>query len=166
MIRRPPRSTLFPYTTLFRSKDLCTHSRYNCTYIGYDCNVFGLNRTKLPFSWLESRTVTANSLPCSTTRTRISICTHIMDAFGEGSESRQPEPNLREQAGYRQEPNRQERVPLSVRLLSVTCLFPKVGLRLTRFASLAQSIHYMGTYADSRACCRTGEGIGRDSAGF
>src|SRR2546429_2680071 len=66
MIRRPPRSTLFPYTTLFRSKDLCTHSRYNCTYIGYDCNVFGLNRTKLPFSWLESRTVTANSLPCST----------------------------------------------------------------------------------------------------
>src|SRR2546429_3458826 len=24
MIRRPPRSTLFPYTTLFRSIDLCT----------------------------------------------------------------------------------------------------------------------------------------------
>src|SRR3712207_8207877 len=23
MIRRPPRSTLFPYTTLFRSEDLC-----------------------------------------------------------------------------------------------------------------------------------------------
>src|SRR5256885_3566461 len=23
MIRRPPRSTLFPYTTLFRSQDLC-----------------------------------------------------------------------------------------------------------------------------------------------
>src|SRR2546430_9002193 len=23
MIRRPPRSTLFPYTTLFRSRDLC-----------------------------------------------------------------------------------------------------------------------------------------------
>src|SRR3712207_8690242 len=23
MIRRPPRSTLFPYTTLFRSKDMC-----------------------------------------------------------------------------------------------------------------------------------------------
>ena len=62
--------------------------------------------------------------------------------------------------------DRQERFPLSVRLLSVTCLFPKVGLRLTRFASLAKSIHYMGTYADSRACCRTGEGIGRDSAGF
>src|SRR5258705_10272031 len=25
MIRRPPRSTLFPYTTLFRSQSLCLH---------------------------------------------------------------------------------------------------------------------------------------------
>src|SRR2546429_3234147 len=28
MIRRPPRSTLFPYTTLFRSFDLFTHSEH------------------------------------------------------------------------------------------------------------------------------------------
>src|SRR2546423_11629019 len=27
MIRRPPRSTLFPYTTLFRSRVVCTPSR-------------------------------------------------------------------------------------------------------------------------------------------
>src|SRR2546426_6421564 len=27
MIRRPPRSTLFPYTTLFRSHSLCAESR-------------------------------------------------------------------------------------------------------------------------------------------
>src|SRR2546430_10097280 len=27
MIRRPPRSTLFPYTTLFRSQDYCEHQR-------------------------------------------------------------------------------------------------------------------------------------------
>src|SRR3712207_6996072 len=27
MIRRPPRSTLFPYTTLFRSKDMCRVAR-------------------------------------------------------------------------------------------------------------------------------------------
>src|SRR2546430_10301966 len=27
MIRRPPRSTLFPYTTLFRSADVATHLR-------------------------------------------------------------------------------------------------------------------------------------------
>src|SRR2546429_6047888 len=28
MIRRPPRSTLFPYTTLFRSPDRCTCKKY------------------------------------------------------------------------------------------------------------------------------------------
>src|SRR2546429_1665453 len=28
MIRRPPRSTLFPYTTLFRSESLCKLLRY------------------------------------------------------------------------------------------------------------------------------------------
>src|SRR3712207_8918489 len=27
MIRRPPRSTLFPYTTLFRSRDQAAHAR-------------------------------------------------------------------------------------------------------------------------------------------
>src|SRR2546428_3224904 len=29
MIRRPPRSTLFPYTTLFRSEEVPTASRHN-----------------------------------------------------------------------------------------------------------------------------------------
>src|SRR5438128_10854544 len=28
MLRRPPRSTLFPYTTLFRSKELCNYHRH------------------------------------------------------------------------------------------------------------------------------------------
>src|SRR5256885_7305629 len=28
MIRRPPRSTLFPYTTLFRSEDMVDHSPF------------------------------------------------------------------------------------------------------------------------------------------
>src|SRR2546430_4398484 len=28
MIRRPPRSTLFPYTTLFRSRDRTTHAAH------------------------------------------------------------------------------------------------------------------------------------------
>src|SRR2546426_8859684 len=31
MIRRPPRSTLFPYTTLFRSPRPAAHSRAHCT---------------------------------------------------------------------------------------------------------------------------------------
>src|SRR5437868_12666324 len=32
MIRRPPRSTLFPYTTLFRSHSACTASRRGCRH--------------------------------------------------------------------------------------------------------------------------------------
>src|SRR3712207_8225606 len=34
MIRRPPRSTLFPYTTLFRSKDL-----HHFTHVDHDTRV-------------------------------------------------------------------------------------------------------------------------------
>src|SRR3712207_8802970 len=34
MIRRPPRSTLFPYTTLFRSEVLPLYSRSNIDYSG------------------------------------------------------------------------------------------------------------------------------------
>src|SRR3712207_7687738 len=38
MIRRPPRSTLFPYTTLFRS--VCPREREHVTHdrAGYDCS--------------------------------------------------------------------------------------------------------------------------------
>src|SRR5256884_2295775 len=36
MIRRPPRSTLFPYTTLFRSRKLC-----ELQLIGMDSNAIG-----------------------------------------------------------------------------------------------------------------------------
>src|SRR5256885_8253980 len=31
MIRRPPRSTLFPYTTLFRSSKPCSHPSCTCS---------------------------------------------------------------------------------------------------------------------------------------
>src|SRR2546422_7575566 len=34
MIRRPPRSTLFPYTTLFRSVDGVAHRYGDCVYPG------------------------------------------------------------------------------------------------------------------------------------
>src|SRR3712207_8018683 len=39
MIRRPPRSTLFPYTTLFRSADVVVHS--TTKYIGGHSDVVG-----------------------------------------------------------------------------------------------------------------------------
>src|SRR2546427_5986330 len=39
MIRRPPRSTLFPYTTLFRSRSRqkCVHSPLRCGPSGRSC---------------------------------------------------------------------------------------------------------------------------------
>src|SRR3712207_9007488 len=36
MIRRPPRSTLFPYTTLFRSESGCDTIAHGCTGKGND----------------------------------------------------------------------------------------------------------------------------------
>src|SRR5256885_4955797 len=36
MIRRPPRSTLFPYTTLFRSEDACTSRGVRYTRVASD----------------------------------------------------------------------------------------------------------------------------------
>src|SRR3712207_9072565 len=37
MIRRPPRSTLFPYTTLFRSLELRNHRRHDLRVTGRLC---------------------------------------------------------------------------------------------------------------------------------
>src|ERR1041384_6916738 len=37
MIRRPPRSTLFPYTTLFRSSTISTHLNWGASYAVEDC---------------------------------------------------------------------------------------------------------------------------------
>src|SRR3712207_6964047 len=46
MIRRPPRSTLFPYTTLFRSGLFCVHM----SFIDFPLGLFG----GLVFSWCTS----------------------------------------------------------------------------------------------------------------
>src|SRR3712207_7768425 len=35
MIRRPPRSTLFPYTTLFRSSKIGQQSHCSCSLVGW-----------------------------------------------------------------------------------------------------------------------------------
>src|SRR3712207_8922805 len=42
MIRRPPRSTLFPYTTLFRSQNLRSQLAHANYLFGLDANVSGL----------------------------------------------------------------------------------------------------------------------------
>src|SRR2546430_5933899 len=41
MIRRPPRSTLFPYTTLFRSRDATDRARMRRVRIGADDDLPG-----------------------------------------------------------------------------------------------------------------------------
>src|ERR1051326_1900559 len=38
MIRRPPRSTLFPYTTLFRSVSGCASKGGEANHFGYGCD--------------------------------------------------------------------------------------------------------------------------------
>src|SRR2546429_1613479 len=43
MIRRPPRSTLFPYTTLFRSHPFCRHFAEVSGFVSLDpCSLSGL----------------------------------------------------------------------------------------------------------------------------
>src|SRR3989440_13076517 len=44
MIRRPPRSTLFPYTTLFRSNEVCVSHGRHITEIGYHCRDYFLKQ--------------------------------------------------------------------------------------------------------------------------
>src|SRR5260370_30068231 len=46
MIRRPPRSTLFPYTTLFRSLT-SAHQNHWAPVIGFALDVFGNGRSAL-----------------------------------------------------------------------------------------------------------------------
>src|SRR3712207_7055427 len=49
MIRRPPRSTLFPYTTLFRSNDAFSRAgvRARWTYLAEDGSAHGISREEL-----------------------------------------------------------------------------------------------------------------------
>src|SRR5438874_4831840 len=54
MIRRPPRSTLFPYTTLFRSEDSPGAEGGWLTWLD-DCGVPALTRSEEHTSELQSR---------------------------------------------------------------------------------------------------------------
>src|SRR3712207_7880270 len=58
MIRRPPRSTLFPYTTLFRSKDtLKVDNIFLISGTSYDPNVINIEKEieSQPYELLENR---------------------------------------------------------------------------------------------------------------
>src|SRR2546430_16986720 len=51
MIRRPPRSTLFPYTTLFRSQQVVRAARY----LGLPAILFTRQNVEVPLPWLARR---------------------------------------------------------------------------------------------------------------
>src|SRR2546429_5356437 len=57
MIRRPPRSTLFPYTTLFRSRRGCPSARARgpCSARGRAARTFPSRRSEEHTSELQSR---------------------------------------------------------------------------------------------------------------
>src|SRR5439155_17801158 len=49
MIRRPPRSTLFPYTTLFRSPIVTVQNRYNITDRKWDNTLTYCEKERIGF---------------------------------------------------------------------------------------------------------------------
>src|SRR3989442_7754499 len=57
MIRRPPRSTLFPYTTLFRSRCACWSWWLHCTQLGKSASgaFCQANRSTESTGWLGKR---------------------------------------------------------------------------------------------------------------
>src|SRR2546429_6485944 len=63
MIRRPPRSTLFPYTTLFRSRPICAHFQGEAS--------FRASR-RILLSRLESRSRRRRETPFGRVRRNIS----------------------------------------------------------------------------------------------
>src|SRR5260370_29494522 len=52
MIRRPPRSTLFPYTTLFRSRSINCGNPQHCTGNLQDRRVIEVPRPRTAHDWI------------------------------------------------------------------------------------------------------------------
>src|SRR5256885_8666323 len=79
MIRRPPRSTLFPYTTLFRS--LQTYLRYTRTAV--DEERFDLARSQLQWQ---------RAISCERQRARVALeQVHLMHRLWPDAEQRSEE---------------------------------------------------------------------------
>src|SRR3712207_7527046 len=53
MIRRPPRSTLFPYTTLFRSKSAIKSLMVSVTPVVFVNCIFSLNKLSIENSYIS-----------------------------------------------------------------------------------------------------------------
>src|SRR2546430_8465582 len=61
MIRRPPRSTLFPYTTLFRSIGVSETERLRFQDFAFERLASGRCRAKVVLSWADGRQFTGES---------------------------------------------------------------------------------------------------------
>src|SRR2546422_3011841 len=64
MIRRPPRSTLFPYTTLFRSRQVSPQYRKWLRRPSYTVAI-GTDRTRKPWTSASSRNAASKSYRAS-----------------------------------------------------------------------------------------------------
>src|SRR5258707_2085069 len=77
MIRRPPRSTLFPYTTLFRSKTISDAAKYAPQWrAGFGHDFRNCFRSEEPTSELQSRQYIVCRLLAEKTNTSSSSQTH------------------------------------------------------------------------------------------
>src|SRR3989442_4846887 len=74
MIRRPPRSTLFPYTTLFRSCISLTMDRRTMLFVakGIRCSCWGLEHTESEARWNLSEIQDRKSTRLNSSHVRIS----------------------------------------------------------------------------------------------
>src|SRR2546422_10905069 len=67
MIRRPPRSTLFPYTTLFRSADLAAQRA------AVERGAEGLRALAARYGWAETRAAAQDLMAYAERRTRAAL---------------------------------------------------------------------------------------------
>src|SRR3989442_2095782 len=76
MIRRPPRSTLFPYTTLFRSSRLLEPSSRSCSRIS--------RSAPLPMASMAMTEATPNRMPSEVRKARSLLCCSAATAVRNG----------------------------------------------------------------------------------
>src|SRR5438105_12157348 len=81
MIRRPPRSTLFPYTTLFRSRSATDRRFRSCCRVGSTGGTWPRPRSEEHTSELQSRVDLVCRLLLEKKK-RIEITNRILDNIG------------------------------------------------------------------------------------
>src|SRR3712207_7717142 len=73
MIRRPPRSTLFPYTTLFRSDWMKDHELSMASFFNYRVDIHHI----FPKAWCATNKIDRNRRESIVNKTALSSATNI-----------------------------------------------------------------------------------------